>query len=482
MVIRYTSEQDIRDLKWEPPPGASRNKVYSLAGRKVKGEPALKLKLATCPSGFGCRVTSEGAKAFTLLVRHNGAQHLHTLGQWAGGQANGNVPEGCLSLRGAIDAAEILWQDIKKNGADPRPKRTLKIATPLATKPGVKTVADVLDEFVERYVIKEKKLRSAAKLKRNLDRLVLGRERVVEDGVAEYRGPATTRIGTTPISDLDRDHVTELLDAIADKHGLKMSDAILAALTKAFRWYQIRDKKFKTPIVPGMAKTSTTASARKRKLDADEIWDVWRCLAGWEGVECFPRVYKALLLTACRRSEIAEASWSEIVDETLVIPPSRYKTGVKLGDDFILPLTAPVLELIGERHWKGSAAPYIFTTTKGRAPYQDFEGGVTELKKRIAKLRKKEGRPAMKPWQTRDLRRSAMSLMTGNGVPRDHADAVLGHIIDGTAATYDRHDYFPEKKAALRKLAAVVESIVNPQASALAVAKFLTPPEMEGGQ
>jgi hypothetical protein len=52
--------------------------------------------------------------------------------------------------------------------------------------------------------------------------------------------------------------------------------------------------------------------------------------------------------------------------------------------------------------------------------------------------------------------------MTGNGVPRDYADAVLGHVVEGTAATYDRHDYFVEKRAALEVLAAAVERAISP--------------------
>jgi hypothetical protein len=36
-------------------------------------------------------------------------------------------------------------------------------------------------------------------------------------------------------------------------------------------------------------------------------------------------------------------------------------------------------------------------------------------------------------------------------------------VIGGVEGVYDRHSYFDEKADALRKLAALIESIVNPQ-------------------
>jgi len=39
---------------------------------------------------------------------------------------------------------------------------------------------------------------------------------------------------------------------------------------------------------------------------------------------------------------------------------------------------------------------------------------------------------------------------------------VLGHVIAGVEGTYDRHSYADEKRAALEKLAEMVERILNP--------------------
>ena len=80
----------------------------------------------------------------------------------------------------------------------------------------------------------------------------------------------------------------------------------------------------------------------------------------------------------------------------------------------------------------------------------------------INEQRARDGLPAMPAWRVHDLRRTARSLMGRAGVPTDHAERVLGHALAGVRGVYDRHTYLAEKRAALERLAALVESIVNP--------------------
>jgi integrase len=68
----------------------------------------------------------------------------------------------------------------------------------------------------------------------------------------------------------------------------------------------------------------------------------------------------------------------------------------------------------------------------------------------------------MPQWQLHDLRRTARSLMSRAGVRPDIAERVLGHAIKGVERVYDRHSYRDEKAHALRALASLIETIVNP--------------------
>lgn len=56
-------------------------------------------------------------------------------------------------------------------------------------------------------------------------------------------------------------------------------------------------------------------------------------------------------------------------------------------------------------------------------------------------------------------------MMSRAGVPSDHAERCLGHVIGGVRGTYDRHEYHAEKKLAFEKLATLISKIVEPQSN-----------------
>src|SRR5712692_9380858 len=109
------------------PAPASGNKLHFFPGAVVQG--------ATVPRGFAVRVTKDGAKAFVMDYRFGGRQRRYTIGRW---------PEWTALL--AVREARELRQRIDR-GDDPLGER--KAAAKLLPEPEpVKTVADVLDEFV----------------------------------------------------------------------------------------------------------------------------------------------------------------------------------------------------------------------------------------------------------------------------------------------------------------------------------------------
>ena len=51
--------------------------------------------------------------------------------------------------------------------------------------------------------------------------------------------------------------------------------------------------------------------------------------------------------------------------------------------------------------------------------------------------------------------------MSRAGVPSDHAERCLGHVIGGVRGVYDRYEYHAEKRQAYEALAAIIERIVS---------------------
>ena len=58
-------------------------------------------------------------------------------------------------------------------------------------------------------------------------------------------------------------------------------------------------------------------------------------------------------------------------------------------------------------------------------------------------------------------RRTARSLMAAQACRSEHAERVLGHAIVGVAGVYNRHAYSAEIADALKRLARLIEDIVD---------------------
>ena len=228
--------------------------------------------------------------------------------------------------------------------------------------------------------------------------------------------------------------MVRMLDTIADDRGPVMADRMLAYLGRAFRWQQVRDEDFVSPIISGMSRTSSKELSRERTLTDDEIRRLWK--ATEQGT--FGALIRFLLLTGARRSEASEMPWSELDGSTWILPAARNKTKVEL----VRPLSGDAMAILKNLPSGGYVFGKPLTGFTIPKKHLDKESGVTG-------------------WRIHDLRRTARSLMSRAGVSSDIAELCLGHVLPGIRATYDRHSYADEKLAAFDKLAALVRSIVG---------------------
>ena len=271
------------------PVPAKGNKVHFFSGATLQGKKA--------PAGFGVRCTAAGTKSFVLFHRVDGRKYLETLGRW-----DANEQGGTLTVRDAIVRADKLAKDIKKAVArirGPNAPAACRTQTPTDG-----TLSGLLDPYIARYV-KGGKLRSAGMIEAQLDRLV------------------KPKIGKIGIYDLKRSQVSRMLDEIADENGPRMADLVLAYVRKAFNWYEVNghDDDFVSPVVRGMARLKPSERQRERVLADDEIRDLWAALDTITEPACFPAYVKMLLLTATRRSEVADMTAAELDGDLWTIPP-----------------------------------------------------------------------------------------------------------------------------------------------------------------
>lgn len=404
-----------------------------ITAESVKALEAGEIKSATIadtnPTGFIARRQASGRVSYFYRYRDKRTGKKH----WIGLGMHGDITPAKARDLAKERSGEVAG---RRNPLDEQKKERAEAAKAAAADRN--TVDAVLDAFEKRHA---SKLRSADQVKHAFDTYV------------------RPEIGAMSVYDVRRSHINKMLDKVEDKGGPVMADRTLAHVRKAFNWQATRDDAFASPIVRGMARTKPKERARKRVLADDEIRDVWAALDKADVPACYPAFVKSLLLCATRRNESSDLNSAEIEGDVWTIPGPRYKTKL----DHVIPLTEQARELIGEKPegFKGSGW-FVYSTTGGRKGFSGFSKAKRELDAEIAKIRKAEGRDKMARWTLHDLRRTARSLMSRAGVPTDHAERALGHVIGGVRETYDRYEYLDEKRAAFEALAGLVQLILKP--------------------
>ena len=423
----------------------ARRNLTDIAIRKAKSAPAGKryhLWDATVP-GLALRVTDKGHKSFVVVARVNGKWARQTLGEYSAD---------ALPLAKAREEALDKLAAMRR-GVDPREEA--KRAEREAARLNADTFAAVAENFIERHAKK------ANRSWRETRRILLG-----TTGLSERSKPWPNAFaqhwGERPIRSITRLDIAGHLDTIEDQNGPVMADRALAAVRKMFNWHASRDDTFSSPIVRGMARTNSTERERERILTDNEIRAVWAA-CDRHSVPAYGALVRFLLLTAQRRGEAGEMRRPEIADGVTIredlppqdgvwtIPAARYKT--KLAH--LVPLTAPARAILDELHavtLENGEKSELYFTQGGASPLSNFD----ENKDELQRLSGTSG------WTHHDLRRTAETIMTRNGVDEFIADRVTGHKIPGVKRRYNRHDYFMEKRRALETLAGAINRILNP--------------------
>jgi integrase len=293
-------------------------------------------------------------------------------------------------------------------------------------KPKPETVAAIATGWLTRHVDREKQL-TAAEQRRIVSKYIL---------------PVW---GSRNFAEIRRRDIAELLDHVEDQHGRAMADKVLAVVRAMATWLHTRDDTYTPPFVKGMRRVPKQDRRRDRVLSKDEVRSLWHAAtnAGPFGI-----LIKILLLTAQRRSKVTNMRWSDISPTGLWSIPGKAREKGTAGTVQLPKLALDLLQqlprLVGNDHvfagGNGRSRDFNFDTNK---PKLDRASGVSD-------------------WRIHDLRRTARTLLSEAGVPFEHSERVLGHVIPGIAGVYDKFAYTKEKSDALAKLATLIDLTVNP--------------------
>jgi integrase len=366
--------------------------------------------------GFGLMVTAKGHMSYVVDYRAGGRKYRMHLKHG-------------LTLTDARKEAKAVLGAVAKGG------------NPLAERrKAERAKSETLRAVIEEYLAQEGgKLRTTDERKAVLERLVF---------------PA---LGNRQIEDISRTDIIRLLDRIVGENGAPMADHTLAFLRRAVNWYASRSDTFRSPIIAGMTRTSPTQRRRQRILSDIELRALWKAAEASQDV--FSHFVRFLLLTAARRTEAADMPRSELSEtgDQWIIVAERDKTGLAT----LIPLSPAAQSVLNTMARIGKAG-FVFTTDGKRSI-----SGFSNLKrsfdaKMLAELREDNPDATLANWRLHDLRRTARSLMSRAGVPADHAERCLGHVIGGVRGVYDMYEYRDEKRRVFEALAVLIDRIVHP--------------------
>ncbi len=372
----------------------------------AKLKPGAKRRTLPDPEmrGHYLRITPKGAKSYVAVARDPDAKQV-----WA--------------TIGSTDHYSIDEAREKAREAIKRVKAGEPAFEPPPTKPD--SFKAVAENYLKRHV-QAKGLRSAPEITRILNKYVYP---VLQD--LEFES-------------VRRSDVTRLLDMVEDASGARQADCVLSVLRSIMRWHATRADDYSPPIIPGMRRDDPHAAKRARILSDDEIRAVWAA-AGDSGA--FGAFLKLALLTGQRRQKIASMRWEDVtVDGVWSIPAEDREKGN--GGVLVLPEAAIEIIRVQKRVGKN---PYVFA---GRG-----DGHLTGYSKC---KRAFDAKVKIAPWVIHDLRRTARSLIARAGVRPEIGERVMGHVLTGVEGIYDRHEYRDEKADALKRLAGLIEMILNP--------------------
>jgi integrase len=295
-----------------------------------------------------------------------------------------------------------------------------------------------------------------------------------------------------PVDEITGDQIQTCIDIIASQSGNAAANDCYKAISVFFKW-AINTRKL--PVGHHNPMTGIQAPARNRSrervLSDDEIRLIWKILCDWE-VQAdeeqimgkrsqlgrrwdphAPRAVKLLFLTGCRSHEIGGLQWPEVEpldNAELFIPGSRRKSqrSKEPEMDLCVPLADMAVQIL-----RGVAKRPDRITVFGRSRAisgLNLHGMDMRIDRRIAKT----GGTPPPDWTVHDIRRTFRTRLAQLGISMDVGEALLGHTghRNQNVRTYNRHEYWAEKRQALALWEAHLRAIIDGTAEKIVRPRF----------
>lgn len=432
--------------------------------------------------GLKVRVSDTGRKVFVLAARfpdprsptgYNKNMTRREVGVYSGEKLAG---EDYSSLeRARITARE--WLELISKGVDPAKLNESKRAA--AQERQTNTFGEAVATYLEVKVFGKNplkpKLRSAGEIKRMLevefvnDRWLTGKKgHTPRDKAGKNKGQKRPGLKDRPITEVTKADILRVINDAIARDSESMAHNCLAYARAFFNW-AIESGRYGLETSPCdriKAKSMIGKKPiRKRVLNDVEIAALWDATTKMG----YPLgdFYRMLLLTGLRRSEVAEAAWSEfdLKAKMWTVPKER----MKKESDHHVPLSPLAVSLMSSlyTHDQGD---FVFTTTNGEKAINGFAKAkraldaemLASLKRMAAKEDRDPDSVKLQPFVVHDIRRTVRTRLSSLGVSKVVAELVIAHTQKDLDAVYDQWAFIDERRKALELWAEKLRTIVEP--------------------
>ncbi len=386
--------------------------------------------------GLGVRVNDKGELVFMFYGRFP-LRHDRATGTWLPNEARSpsrrSIGEyGVVTLAEAREKARE-WRRLLRQGIDPQAEEDRRKSE--EGKHRRATFAVVAEEYIDDHVLTKRKGAEVAR---------------------DIRREFIARWGARPIASITRGDIIAVVREVKGRGAPYQARNLLGYAKTLFDW-AIEQSAYGLESSPcdriRAGRLIGEKVARQRVLNDQELRQVWGA-AKQAGYPIGP-IVQLLLLTGSRKSEVAEARWSEIdLDRALwAIPPERTKTSTA----HVIPLSPEAVEILRALpRW--TEGDNIFSTTSGAKPVNSF----SKAKDRLDRIIREATGAAMADWRLHDLRRTARTHFSVIPTQEIVRELAIGHTRKGLHKVYDQWAYLDEKRDLLDRWAKRLWSIVEP--------------------
>ncbi|EEX85438.1 MULTISPECIES: tyrosine-type recombinase/integrase [Brucella] len=268
-----------------------------------------------------------------------------------------------------------------------------------------------------------------------------------------YERDLKPKFGNRKLIEITHEDLRALTDAIVEQGRPSTAVVCREIMMLVFRWAIERGQKVENPADLVRPSTIAKFEPRDRALTPEEIGLMYQYMERIGTTPSIRAAAKLLLLTMVRKSELTNATWSEInfIDALWTISKER----MKRRNPHLVFLSRQVLEIFTALKTFAGGSEYVLPS-RYDSDLPMSSATLNQVLTLTYRLAQKEGQSLGK-FGPHDLRRTASTLLHEAGYNTDWIEKCLAHEQKGVRAVYNKAEYRDQRRAMLQDWADMID-------------------------